>query len=82
MGEIASERTGPSESRPSLLQDVDRGRRTEVRYLNGYVAARGRELGVPTPVNSGLLTLVEEIDRRRLDKDPANLDRLRELAGE
>ena len=82
MAEIALERTGPSESRPSLLQDVDRGRRTEVRYLNGYVAARGRELGVPTPVNSGLLTLVEEIDRRRLGKDPANLDRLRQLAGE
>ena len=82
MGEVARERTGPSESRPSLLQDVDRGRRTEVRYLNGFVAARGRAAGVPTPVNSGLLTLVEEIDRRRLGKDAANLDRLRELAGE
>jgi 2-dehydropantoate 2-reductase len=82
LGQIARERTGASESRPSLLQDVDRGRRTEVRYLNGFVAARGREVGVATPVNDALLTLVEDIDRRRLGKDPANLDRLRELAGE
>lgn len=82
LGEIALERTGPSESRPSLLQDVDRGRRTEVRYLNGFVAQRGRELGVPTPVNAGLQTLVEEIDRGLLRKDPANLDRLRVLAGQ
>jgi len=82
LGEIARERTGPSESRPSLLQDVDRGRRTEVRYLNGFVAARGREVGVATPVNDALLMLVEDIDRRRLGKDPVNLDRLRKLAGE
>jgi 2-dehydropantoate 2-reductase len=82
LGEIAAERTGPSESRPSLLQDVDRGRRTEVRYLNGFVVQRGSELGVPTPVNAGLQALVEEIDRGHLRKNPANLERLRSLVGD
>lgn len=80
--EMAQERTGPSESRPSLLQDVDRGRRTEVRYLNGYVVRRGKQLGVPTPVNAALESLVEEIDRGHLQKDPTNLDRLQRLAGD
>lgn len=82
LGEIAAERTGPSESRPSLLQDVERGRRTEVRYLNGFVMRRGSRLGVPTPVNAALQALVEEIDRGRLRKDPANLERLRAMVGD
>jgi 2-dehydropantoate 2-reductase len=80
MAVMAEQRTGPSESRPSLLQDVDRGRRTEVRYLNGYVVRRGAECGVPTPVNSALQELVEEIDRGRLGPDPENLNRLGEMA--
>ncbi|HEX2175652.1 MAG TPA: 2-dehydropantoate 2-reductase [Nocardioidaceae bacterium] len=81
LGEMAAERTGSSESRPSLLQDVDRGRRTEVRYLNGYVVRRGREVGVSAPVNAGLEMLVEEIDRGHRRKHPQNLARLRALAG-
>ena len=28
--------------RPSMLQDVMKGRRTEIEYLDGYVASRGR----------------------------------------
>src|SRR4026207_1777612 len=35
-----------------MLQDVMRGRRTEVDYLNGYVANEGRRLGVPAPLNA------------------------------
>jgi 2-dehydropantoate 2-reductase len=41
--------------RPSMLQDVMRKRRTEIDYLNGYVSARGRERGVPTPVNDAVV---------------------------
>jgi len=33
-----------SGGRPSMLQDVMRGRRTEIDQLNGYVVARGREV--------------------------------------
>jgi 2-dehydropantoate 2-reductase len=79
MAEMAAERTGSSESRPSLLQDVDRGRRTEVRYLNGFVVRQGAAHGVSTPVNAALHDLVAEIDRGRLRKDPGNMDRLRAL---
>jgi 2-dehydropantoate 2-reductase len=36
-----------------------RGKRTEIDSLNGYIARRGAELGVPTPVHQALYTLVK-----------------------
>jgi len=46
------------DTRSSMYQDLAAGRRTEVRHLNGYVAAKGRELGVPTPVNDFIVRVV------------------------
>lgn len=46
----------------STAQDLVRGRPTEIDSLNGYVARRGRELGVPTPVNSTLHALVKLLE--------------------
>jgi 2-dehydropantoate 2-reductase len=43
--------------RPSLLQDVMRGRRTEIDYLNGAVVAEGRRTGVKTPFNEAVVRL-------------------------
>jgi len=40
-------------------QDLQRGKRTEIDSLNGYVARRGAALGLPTPVNHALYTLVK-----------------------
>ena len=46
----------------STAQDLARGRVTEIDSLNGYVSRRGRELGVPTPVNSTLHALVKLLE--------------------
>ena len=43
----------------STGQDMMRGKRTEIDSLNGYIARRGAELGVPTPVNRTLWALVK-----------------------
>ena len=43
----------------STAQDMMRGKRTEIDSLNGYIARRGAELGVPTPVHQALYTLVK-----------------------
>jgi 2-dehydropantoate 2-reductase len=43
----------------SMLQDVRRGKKTEIDYINGYLEKSGREHGVETPVNSTLLNLVK-----------------------
>jgi 2-dehydropantoate 2-reductase len=42
----------------STAQDILRGKPTEIDMLNGYVADRGRELGIATPVNRTLHALV------------------------
>ncbi len=39
-----------------------RGRPTEIAHLNGYVVQRGAALGVATPVNRALLTLVHALE--------------------
>jgi 2-dehydropantoate 2-reductase len=51
---------GPATS--STAQDVARGKRTEIDSLNGFVARRGAELGVPTPVNQTLHALIKLIE--------------------
>jgi 2-dehydropantoate 2-reductase len=43
----------------STAQDLNRGHPTEIDALNGYVARRGAELGVPVPANHALFTLVK-----------------------
>lgn len=48
-----------SATRSSTAQDLARGKRTEIDSLNGYVAKLGVQLGVPTPVNHALYTLVK-----------------------
>jgi 2-dehydropantoate 2-reductase len=51
-----------AEALSSTAQDMQRGKRTEIDSLNGYIARRGAELGVPTPVNHALYTLVKLVE--------------------
>jgi 2-dehydropantoate 2-reductase len=46
----------------STAQDIARGKHTEIDALNGYVARRGVELGVATPVNQTLHALVRLLE--------------------
>jgi 2-dehydropantoate 2-reductase len=62
--------------RPSMLQDVMKGRRTEIDYLNGYVSQQGKRLGVPTPVNDAVVAAVRQHGVGTLKPDPKNLDPL------
>ena len=54
--EIATQMAG---ALSSTAQDLDRGRPTEIDALNGCIARLGARLGVPTPVNHALFTLVK-----------------------
>ena len=49
--------------RSSTAQDVERGKRSEIDHLNGYMVERGRVLGVATPVNRMLQTLVRGLEK-------------------
>jgi 2-dehydropantoate 2-reductase len=51
--------------RSSMLQDIERGRRTEIDVINGYVCRRGEARAIPTPYNRVLAALVHTIEERR-----------------
>jgi len=46
----------------STAQDLARHKPTEIDYLNGYVVRQGSALGIPTPVNRVLVTLVRALE--------------------
>jgi 2-dehydropantoate 2-reductase len=56
--------TQMAEALSSTAQDMNRGKRTEIDSLNGYVSRRGAELAVPTPVNHALYALVKLAEGR------------------
>ena len=61
---------GSGNVRPSMLQDLDAGRLTEVDVVSGGVAAKGRELGIPTPCNDRVVELVHSMERGERSPDP------------
>ena len=48
----------------STAQDLNRGKLTEIDSLNGYIARRAAELGVPAPLNHALYTLIKLAEGR------------------
>ena len=59
-----------------MLQDFERGRTTEIDFVNGYVVNVGRQLGVWTPANAAVVETVHAITRREIAPDPALLGRI------
>jgi 2-dehydropantoate 2-reductase len=55
------------ENRSSMLQDIDRGKKTEIDSINGAIVEVGREHGVDTPINSSLVALVKGIEKAKVD---------------
>ena len=53
-----------ADQRSSTAQDLARGRPSEIDHLNGYVVRKGMALGVPTPANRMLHTLVKLAERK------------------
>ncbi len=56
--------TMPTQS-SSTAQDLSRGKRTEIDYLNGLIVRRGQALGIATPANRVLWALVKLLERGR-----------------
>jgi 2-dehydropantoate 2-reductase len=53
------------DGRPSMLQDVQAGRRTEIETLNGAIVRHGDALGIDVPVNRAMVALVRGWERAR-----------------
>jgi 2-dehydropantoate 2-reductase len=57
-------------NKSSMLQDIERGKRTEIDSINGAVVNIGNDHNTPTPVNESLTTLVKGIEANTyIDED-------------
>jgi 2-dehydropantoate 2-reductase len=65
----------------SSLQSLERGRKTEIDFLNGYVVEQALKAGVPTPFNQCLTRMIKEIEEGRRRLSPANMAELLSLKG-
>jgi 2-dehydropantoate 2-reductase len=65
-------------TKPSMWQDIEKGRKTEVDFVNGYVVRKGREVGLKTPANELVTRVIKDIEE---GKRKPSLDNLREFDG-
>lgn len=57
----------------SMLQDLEKGKKTEVDSINGSVSQQGRRVGVPTPCNDKVVEIVHRIEAGELLPGRENL---------
>ena len=66
-----------SEQRPSMGQDMQKGRRTEIEFLNGYVVREGEKVGIKARANAVLTDIVKRVEKGELKPDPRHIEELR-----
>jgi len=54
----------------SMLQDIRRGRTTEIEFINGYVVNVARQFGLDAPMNAAIVETVHAITSGRLAPSP------------
>jgi 2-dehydropantoate 2-reductase len=59
--------------RPSMAQDMAKGRRTEIELMNGFIAAEGAKAGVPAPTNQMITRQVLRVERGEITPRPENV---------
>ena len=65
------------EQRPSMGQDMQKGRRTEIEFMNGLVVREGEKVGIACRANAVLTDLVTQVERKELAPDPRHITELR-----
>jgi 2-dehydropantoate 2-reductase len=58
-------------------QDMEKGRRTEIEFLNGFVVREGEKVGLACSANAVLTDLVKRVERNELTPDPRHITELR-----
>jgi 2-dehydropantoate 2-reductase len=66
--EYAARKDMGYDHKPSMLQDVEAGRDTEIDFLNGAIVSFGEQYGVDAPLNRALVALVKGIEYRRREQ--------------
>ena len=66
--------------RPSMAQDVIKGRPTEIDHINGFVVEQGRRIGVPTPFNAAIVPVVKGVESGEFQVGVENVERVESIA--
>jgi 2-dehydropantoate 2-reductase len=74
---LAEAAKGGGAHRPSMGQDMVKGRRTEIEFLNGFIVERGQEVGIEAPANAALTDIVKRVEKGELQPDPRHVLDLR-----
>ncbi|NBK22306.1 MAG: ketopantoate reductase family protein [Spirochaetia bacterium] len=61
--------------RPSMLQDIEKGKKCEVDSINGVLSSEARKAGVPTPVNDMVIEIIHNIEKGDLRPEMRNVNR-------
>ncbi len=57
-----AERTAMNKN--SMLQDIEKGKKTEIDFINGALVKNGEEVGIPCPINTVLTALIKGLEKR------------------
>ena len=79
-GELAEKSSGAN-WRPSMAQDVVKGRPTEIYQMNGFVCQQGASVGIDTPVNAAMADVIRAIDAKEIESGFDNVERVLKSAG-
>ncbi|MBO5796345.1 MAG: ketopantoate reductase family protein [Bacteroides sp.] len=58
----------------SMLQDLEKGKKTEVDAINGVVCLYGKKVNFPTPINAKVVEIIHRIEQGELTSSFSNLD--------
>jgi 2-dehydropantoate 2-reductase len=61
--------------RPSMGQDMLKGRRTEIEFINGHIVNKGAQIGIAAPCNAKITSLVRRVESQEL---PISINNLRD----
>lgn len=61
-------------AKASMLQDLEKGKQTEVDMINGFVVEQGKKYGIPTPYNDIAVKIIKGIENKEL---PLSMDNLK-----
>lgn len=59
--------------RPSMAQDMEKGRRTEIGEINGFIVVKGSAVGVDAPTHRALMDIVRQVERGMIPQRVENL---------
>ena len=71
-------RKPPEMGKTAPIHDHIKGRKNELEFINGLVAKKGKETGIPTPCNDAVAEIARQINKEQLKMDRSNLELLKE----